>query len=41
MEKCENYKNFSIEVKRLIRNLGKTNFISKEEIEELIKEYEI
>lgn len=37
----ENYKNFAIEVKRLVRNLGKTNFISPQDIEELIIKYNI
>ena len=36
-----NYKEFAEKVKTLIRNLGKSNMIHKDEVEELIEEYEI
>lgn len=36
-----NYKEFALEIKRLIRNLGKTNVVTIPEIDELIIKYDI
>lgn len=41
MDEFENYKNFAIEIKRLVRNSGRSNMISIQEIENLIIKYGI
>lgn len=40
LNKLEKLQEFFNEVKKLVRNLGKSNMIHKEEFERLIKEFE-
>lgn len=37
----DRFKEFALEVKKLIRNMGRTNVISISEIDELIVKYDI
>ncbi len=39
MEKMQRLEEFYFKIKRLTRELGRTNFISKDEIEKLLQEY--
>ncbi|GAG42694.1 unnamed protein product, partial [marine sediment metagenome] len=39
LDKLENLQEFYNEVRKIIRNLGKSNMLNKSEIEGLLKEY--
>jgi len=39
-ERLENLEEFLLEIKRIIRNLGRTSFVQSSEIEELIVRYD-
>ena len=41
LEKTDNLQEFADGIKRLVRNLGKSNMINKKEIENLIVEHKI
>ena len=40
-QEFENLKNFAQEIKRLVRELGKSNYLHSETIKDLMKEYRI
>ena len=39
-ERLENLEEFMTEIKRIVRNLGRTNFVESYQIEELIVRYD-
>ena len=40
-ERLEQLEKFMEEMKKLVRNLGRTNFVSRSEVEELITKYDV